>query len=177
MKHPSPTERLLLRPLDRADASEVLCLLNDPEWLARVGDRGLRSLEDAEHFLAEGYWTRYASQGFGFYALERRWQPGLIGVCGLAQRDYLDAPDIGYGLLPQGRGQGLAQEAARAVLAFAWELGLQRVLATVRLDNTASQQVLERLGMARQRQMLSPSSGQALWVYAIETSACDQRRD
>lgn len=169
MNAPMQTQRLQLRPLERSDAPAVLQLLNDPEWLARVGDRGLRGLEDVEHFLAEGDWTRYASQGFGFYALERRGQPGLIGVCGLAQRGHLDAPDIGYGLLPEGRGQGLAQEAARAVLGFAWSLGLERLLATVRLDNLASQAVLEKLGMARQRQMQSPTSGLPLWVYSIES--------
>lgn len=168
MTAPAPTERLRLRPLDRGDAPAVLRLLNDPEWLARVGDRGVHDLDAAERYLTEGPWAEHARQGLGYFAIERHGQPGVIGVCGLAQRDYLDAPDIGYGLLPEGRGQGLAQEAARAVLAFAWTLGLPRVLATVRLDNRASQKVLEQLNMTRQCQMLSPTTGQPLWVYSIE---------
>ncbi|MBB5204224.1 RimJ/RimL family protein N-acetyltransferase [Inhella inkyongensis] len=171
MLTPVPGARLRLHRLSVADAPFALQLLNDPEWLARVGDRGIRTLAEAERFLAEGYWTRYAEPGLGFYGVERLGTPGLVGVCGLAQRDYLPQPDLGFGFLPEGRGQGLALEAAQAVLDHGWRQGLSEVLATVRLDNLASQRVLEALGLQRQRQMLSPSSGQPLWVYRVTASA------
>jgi RimJ/RimL family protein N-acetyltransferase len=55
--------------------------------------------------------------------------------------------EVGWHLHPRHQGQGLATEAARAVLALAREAGIEQVLAITDLDNAASQRVAARLGM------------------------------
>jgi RimJ/RimL family protein N-acetyltransferase len=69
-------------------------------------------------------------------------------MCGLLRRDVLPDVDLGYAYLPQYRGQGLAQEAGRAVLVEAGRRGgLRRVIAVVSPGNQGSIRVLEKLGM------------------------------
>ncbi|WP_431048484.1 GNAT family N-acetyltransferase [Roseateles sp. L2-2] len=161
------TDRLLLRELTPADDAFILRLMNDEAWLANIGDRGIRTLEDARGYLDEGPWTQYRALGFGFYAVEMDEARIPVGVCGLARRAHLDAPDIGFAFLPEHRGGGYAGEAAAAVLGFAASLGLPRVVATVRPANAASRRVLARLGMSEESSFISPSSGEPVLLYGI----------
>lgn len=161
------TERLRIRPLTPDDAAVMLALLNDPDWLVMIGDRGVRTLDDARRYIEQGPIAMYAQHGVGFDLVERLDDGRAIGLCGLAQRDYLDARDIGYAYLPAYRGQGYAVEAGRAVLHdAATRLGLRRVLATTRPENLPSQRVLERLGLRHERNIPHPSEPRELRLYA-----------
>jgi len=83
------------------------------------------------------------------------------------RRDVLDAPDLGYAFLPEGRGRGLAREAARAVLAHArGTLALPRVLAIVKPGNAASARVLVAAGMRFVEQRRLPGYDADSLVYA-----------
>ena len=147
----------------------MLRLLNDASWLYYIGDRGVRTLEDAQRYILTGPVEMYGRLGFGFCAVELKASGELMGICGLAQRDYLDDPDLGFALLPQFCGQGYAFEAASAVLRFAQQdLGLSRVLATTRLYNQASQGLLEKLGLRRLREIDHPDGDRKLLLYGIE---------
>ncbi|WP_374351811.1 GNAT family N-acetyltransferase [Chitinimonas sp.] len=162
------TERLLIRPMVGDDAAFMLCLLNDPSWLRFIGDRGVRTLADAQAYISNGPQRMYISHGFGFCLVESLDGQQPLGICGLAQRDYLDAPDIGFAFLPQHGGQGYAYEAAAAVLAYArQQLRLPRILATTRLDNTASQRLLAKLGMHHARTIRHPDGDRDLLLYEI----------
>jgi RimJ/RimL family protein N-acetyltransferase len=165
------TERLRIRRMSAADdAAFMLSLLNDPSWLRFIGDRGVRSLADAQAYIENGPVEMYGRLGFGFCMVESKQPAGQrLGVCGLAQRDYLDYPDIGFAFLPQHAGQGYAFEAAAAVLRYAQaELGLKNILATTRVDNLRSQKLLEKLGLRFERQIPHPDgSERQLMVYAI----------
>ncbi|MEL7168207.1 MAG: GNAT family N-acetyltransferase, partial [Bacteroidota bacterium] len=98
-------------------------------------------------YLATGLWARYADVGHGLYAVERKADEVVLGICGLLKRDTLDAPDLGFALLPEHWGQGYAHEAAAAILGQEVPaLGLDRVLAITVPDNTASIALLTRLG-------------------------------
>jgi [ribosomal protein S5]-alanine N-acetyltransferase len=141
------TPRLLLRRLDHADDAFVLRLLNDPAFLRHIGDRGVRTLEDARRYLDDGPLASYAAHGFGLFLVALREGAGPIGICGLLRREGLPDPDLGFALLPEHTGRGYAVEAGRAVLALARErFGLPQVLAIVSPDNPASCGVLRRLG-------------------------------
>ncbi len=90
----------------------------------------------------------FASGGVGFYAVSRRSAPAdVIGFAGLRPTE-ADEVELLYALLPAHWGQGLATEAARAVLdhAFATQ-PLTRILAGADPPNAASFAVMERLGM------------------------------
>lgn len=143
------TERLRLRWCGAADADSVLALVNDPGWLRFIGDRGVRTRDDAERFILDRLVAGCWRNGFGTWAVERR-DGVFVGVCGLVRRDSLTTLDLGYALLPAHRGRGYVREAGAACLAFAARaLGERRVLAIVQPENERSLRVLAALGMER----------------------------
>ncbi|HEU5097697.1 MAG TPA: GNAT family N-acetyltransferase [Roseiflexaceae bacterium] len=141
------TDRLILRRFSAGDAAFILELVNDPGWLRFIGDRGVRTLEDARNYIQNGPVEMYDRLGFGLYAVDLKGGGTPIGMCGLLKRATLPAVDLGFAFLPRFAGQGYAAEAAAAVLAYAHQaLGLARVLAITSPDNTRSIKLLERIG-------------------------------
>ena len=141
------TSRLRLRPLTLGDAAFILELMNEPAWRQFIGDRGLRTVDDARTYLVQGPLAMYARHGLGLLAVIRKSDTAALGLCGLLQRDTLAQPDLGYALLERFHGQGYAREAAAAVLAHArHELGLRRILALTALENPRSIRLLDLLG-------------------------------
>jgi RimJ/RimL family protein N-acetyltransferase len=135
------TERLTLTPVTLADDAFVLELLNDPGWLKNIGDRGVRTIEDARGYITDRF-------GKSLWLVVRDAQGEPLGMCGLVDREGLDHPDIGYAYLERHAGKGYATEAARAVLAHArGVLGHKTILAITAPDNTPSQRVLEKIGL------------------------------
>ncbi|MDN5923473.1 MAG: GNAT family N-acetyltransferase [Xanthomonadales bacterium] len=148
------TPRLVLRKLSVQDAPFILELLNDPGWLKFIGDKGVRTLDDAQAYIVNGPQTMYAQFGFGLYLTELKHGNASIGLCGLLKRDSLDAVDLGYALLPAYRGKGYACEAASAVLDYARAvLDIQRVLAITSVGNERSERLLGKLGFVFARQI------------------------
>jgi ribosomal-protein-alanine N-acetyltransferase len=141
------TDRLRLRRLSADDAEFVLRLLNEPSFIQNIGDRGVRTIDDASAYILKGPVANYETFGFGLLLVEQK-ESGLpIGICGLLKRDVLEHVDIGYALLPEFWSQGFALEAASAVMSYAKEkLGVKRVLAVVSADNQSSIRLLEKIG-------------------------------
>lgn len=162
------TGRLQLRYMDEGDAAFMLDLLNQPSWLRFIGDRGVTTIAAARDYILAGPVDTVRRLGFGFYVVELAQTGCPIGMCGLAKRDFLDDADIGYALLPQYWGQGYAFEAASGVLAHAKDdIGLKRIVATVRPDNATSVRLLEKLGLRFERALERPD-GEVLHLYGME---------
>src|SRR5687768_8461812 len=154
------TARLTLRRLDFDDAPFLIGLLNQPSFIAHIGDRGVRNVEDANRYLRDGPMSMYQRYGFGLWHLSQRSDGAPIGMCGLLRRDTLPDVDVGYALLPQFWGRGFAFEAVEATLRHgADKFGLQRVIGVVSEGNTASIRVLEKVGM-RYEGMISMRAGE-----------------
>lgn len=127
-------------------------MLNEPSFLRYIGDKKVRTLEDARQYIQNGPVASYERNGFGLCVAELKHSPEPIGMCGLLKRDELPDPDIGFALLPAFWNQGLAFEAATAVLSDARErLHLERILAITSIDNESSITLLERLGFSFDR--------------------------
>lgn len=142
------TDRLRIRELTLDDAEFVLALVNDPSFIANIGDKELRSLEDAERFLREGPWTNQEKPGHGQFVVELKATNASVGICGLLFREAVGFSDIGFAFLPEHRGKGFAFEAAEAVLRYGRStLGLTKIGALTSPSNHASIRLLERLGM------------------------------
>lgn len=142
------TARLSLRRLDFDDAPFVVRLLNEPSFLQNIGDRGVRSIEDAHRYLSEGPLAMYERFGFGLWHTARKSDGAAVGMCGLLRRDNLPDVDLGYAYLPEYWGQGFAFEAAEATLRHAAKkFGLRRIIGVVSAGNTGSIRVLEKVGM------------------------------
>lgn len=167
MRPVAETPRLRLRRLDAGDAGFLLELLNDPEFVRFVGDRGVRSLDDARGYLARGPLASYRDHGFGLYHVGLREGGVPIGICGLLKRDALDAVDLGFALLPGFRSRGYASEAAAVVMDEARErYGLERVLAITDPANDASIRVLEKLGFRFERRVRLAAGEPELKLFA-----------
>lgn len=146
------TSRLTLRRLEFADAPFVVAQLNQPSFIANIGDRGVRSIEDAHRYLREGPMAMYEKYGFGLWQVMRNSDNAAIGMCGLLRRDNLPDADLGYAFLPEYWGAGFAFEAAEATLRHgARKFGLERIIAVVSEGNTASIRLLEKLGLRYER--------------------------
>lgn len=161
------TARLRLRHLAETDAAFMLALLNEPAFHEHIGDRGVRTPEQARDYLRDAPIASYARHGYGLYAVER--QDGeLIGICGLVKRDALPEPDIGFAFLAAHEGQGYAREAAQAVLDHArGVLGLANVLAIVTPANARSIRLLEKLGLQFQHNLRLSDDNEELRLFAI----------
>lgn len=160
------TPRLRLRWFTQGDAVFMRRLLNDPGWIANIGDRGVHTRKQAAHWIQSRHVATYGRLGFGFWAVERLADNALIGMCGLIQRDTLPEVDLGYALLPRFRGQGYAREAAAACLRYAHEvLGLAEVWGITSPDNTGSAAVLQQIGLRDDGVRRLAGDERETWVF------------
>lgn len=161
------TERLILRRLSLDDAGFILELLNEPGWLRFIGDKGVRTLEDARSYILKGPVEMYARHGFGLYLTELKKDGTPVGLCGLIKRDALKDVDLGYAFLRRFWGNGYAYEAASAVMAYAKAtLGLERIVAITTPDNGSSIALLEKAGFAFEGMVQLPGDGAELKLFA-----------
>ena len=167
------TERLSLRKLTVDDAEFILALLNEPSFLRYIGDKKVRSLDDARQYILNGPVASYERHGFGLNCVELRESHTPIGMCGLLKREELSDPDIGFALLPDFWNQGFAFEAAEAVLKDA--RNLPRILAITSLDNEASISLLQRLGFRFERVVQRSEQGEQLRLFVLELSHVNDR--
>jgi [ribosomal protein S5]-alanine N-acetyltransferase len=162
------TPRLQLRTLAEDDAPFILELLNDPAWLRFIGDKGVRTVDDARAYIANGPMAMVRRLGFGLYRVAIRDADVPVGICGLIKRDALDDVDLGFAFLPQFRAQGFAREAATAVMAHGrGVLGLPRIVAITAPDNVRSIKVLEDLGLRCERTFRMPGDDHEVQLYAV----------
>ena len=142
------TDRLIVRRLSPDDAEFILRLLNEPSWLRFIGDKGVRTIEDARAYILRGPVEMYSRLGFGLYLVAIKGGGPPIGICGLIKRDSLEDVDIGFAFLPEYWGRGYAYEAASAVMAYGGNvLGFKRIVAITSVDNDSSARLLEKLGL------------------------------
>ncbi|HEX9449053.1 MAG TPA: GNAT family N-acetyltransferase [Dongiaceae bacterium] len=163
------TDRLMLRHLDIGDAPFILSLLNEPAFLKFIGDRRVRNIDDAVAYILKGPTASYRDHGFGLDLVQLKSNGTKIGICGLIQREYLSAPDIGYAFLEQFWLKGYAVEVAAAVLQHArLVLGLPRIFAITSDENIASIRVLEKIGLGFEKHFQQPGYELPSRLYGID---------
>jgi RimJ/RimL family protein N-acetyltransferase len=172
MKHAADellTDRLRLQRLEATDAGLMLAIWNDPDFIRFVGDRGVRTEQEALKALQDGALKQWSDLGYGAYRVARRGETKPLGICGLFKRENLDDPDIGYGFLPDHCGRGYAFEAACAVRDHARDtMELRRICAIVSGDNARSIHLLEKLGMTESGKIRMPDEDDDLLLFEIE---------
>ena len=162
------TDRLRIRPVEEGDAEFINRLYNSEGFLRYIGDRMIRSEQDAQNFLREGPIKMYQDAGVGLCIVELKATGAPVGTCGLIKRDSLDDIDIGYAFLPEFCGRGYASESTLAVFEYARDvLKLSRLVATTQADNAGSIRVLEKLGLRFEKITEEPEDAPALELYAV----------
>ncbi|MEP6707831.1 MAG: GNAT family N-acetyltransferase [Pyrinomonadaceae bacterium] len=142
------TDRLVLRWLETEDAEFILRLLNEPSFLRFIGDKGVRTIDDARDYILNGPVHSYERFGFGLYLTELKEPQVPIGICGLLKRDSLKDVDVGFAFLPEFWRKGYAFESAAAVMAYGRDaFGLDRIVAITSPGNDESIKVLVKLGL------------------------------
>ena len=161
------TNRLRLRRLSIDDAVFILKLLNEPSFIQNIGDRGVRTIEDARAYILNGPVASYEKHGFGLWLVETRESGTHIGICGLLKREVLEDVDIGYALLPEFWSKGYALESATAVLSYAREkLRLKRVVAVVNPANQSSIRLLEKIGFQFEKMVRLSEAADEIKLFA-----------
>ncbi|MFB6343785.1 GNAT family N-acetyltransferase [Saccharicrinis sp. FJH62] len=163
------TTRLLIRPVQIEDADFILALLNTEKFIQYIGDRNVRSIEDAEKYIRDKMSGQFERLGFGNYAVIRKEDHKRIGTVGLYDREGLDAVDIGFAFLPEYEGQGYALEAAEKILHAAfYDFNLPFVCAITTKDNYASQKLIEKLGLKYIGTTEIPNDDEELLLYELK---------
>jgi RimJ/RimL family protein N-acetyltransferase len=160
--------RLSLRKLARGDEGFILELLNSRGFLDNIGDRGVRTAQDAWGYIAGSAIASYEKNGFGLYRTALKESDEPIGICGLVKRDGLDLPDLGFAFLERFWRKGYAVESARAVLEHARvTLGMKKLLAITALENRGSIAVLEKLGFRFEQTLHLPGHARESRLFSI----------
>lgn len=161
------TERLLIRMIKIEDAPFLVALMNDKDWIRYIGDRGIRTLEEAEAYIKARFFKSYEEHGFGFYGIVLKDTFEMIGIVGLIDREGLDHIDIGYGMLPQFRGKGYAFEATKAIFEYASNtLKLEKIVAIVNPDNKGSINLLHKLGLSYEKMVRLPDEDKDIKLFS-----------
>jgi RimJ/RimL family protein N-acetyltransferase len=156
------TPRLTLRRFTAEDAPAMFRLGRDPMVMRYIGSPPMQTEAEALAYLQSHPLHDYQRTGFGRLALVWPQSGEIIGFCGLKWVDEINGFDLGYRLLPPYWGQGLAVEAAVAVLADARKnsvccpQGLQQnqIFGLVHPGNQGSIRVLEKIGFVYQQDIL-----------------------
>ena len=160
------TERLLLSRLSYADCEFIVELVNEPSFKRYIGDKKVRSHEDARKYLRNGPIGSYARHGFGMFLVRDKSDNTPMGMCGLVKREEFDVPDVGFAFLQRFRANGYALESAIAVLEYGKNiLQLPRIIAMVDPDNEASIRLVEKLGMTFASMVRMPGESQDINMY------------
>ncbi|NVJ98026.1 MAG: GNAT family N-acetyltransferase [Alphaproteobacteria bacterium] len=146
------TPRLRMREATADDAAFILAIYNDPAFLEFVGNKDIRTQEDARNYIEKNFISSYRTNGMGLLIVETKDTRTPIGCCGLVVRPTFDIPDIGFAYLPDYTSKGFGYEAARATLEHARNtLGLTDIQALVSPENVKSIGLIEKLGFSFDR--------------------------
>jgi RimJ/RimL family protein N-acetyltransferase len=151
--YPIVTERLRLRPFSRGDVDAVFAYRSRADVAEYLFDMPMNHEECAEAVRLRTSQIGFTSEGDKIVLAAERIQDGrLIGEVSLIWRSVADLQaEVGYIFHPDAHGRGYASEAARALLAFGFEvMGLHRIYARCDARNGASARVMKRLGMSEE---------------------------
>jgi ribosomal-protein-alanine N-acetyltransferase len=148
------TPRLIMRKFTLDDLNAVFEFSSDLEVTKLTGDICLETIEQAKEIITDIWLPEYKKYGYARYALVHKGDDKVIGFCGLkfvpgeVRGEKEGAPDIGYRMLKEYWGRGLGFEGASAAMEYGVnELGLSGIFGDAMLENTASNKILEKLGL------------------------------
>ena len=163
------TARLVLRMFRESDLDAYAGMCADPEVMRHIGDGKPLSRAEAWRNMAMmlGHWEL---RGYGLWAVEERESSAMIGRVGCWNPEGWPGFELGWMLRRAYWGRGLATEAARVALGYAFkELNQSHVISVIQPENQASIRVAERLG--ERYEGTSEVMGISVLVYGIHREA------
>src|SRR6266498_4746449 len=162
------TKRLILRHLVMDDLDELFALYSDPE-IRRYFPEGVLTFEETKEELE---WFMNGHPKFpelGLWATIYQETGQFIGRCGLLPWtiDGQNEVEVAFALSKEYWGQGLATEAAQALLQYGFEhLQLSRLVCLIDRENQASIRVATKMGMTFEKEGRDEKG--AFLLYAIK---------
>ena len=147
------TPRLILREFQVDDCQNLAPILANSNVM-KFSSTGPLSISQTKEKIEE-FIASYPKSGFGKWAVILKETRTIIGYCGLAVEtiDGREVTELGYRLDEPFWGQGLATEAASAILQYSSnDLKISDIIGIVAPENIASVRVLQKIGMRRDRQ-------------------------
>ena len=140
------TTRLILRPMNEADADAVFAMRSDADVMRFIRPMQMKRSE------AQGWInlvsSRWETEKIGFCAVIEKASGKFIGWCGLWRLQETKETEVGYALFKEFWSKGFAVEAAEAVLRYGFnDLNLEKIVAVAEPENKNSRRVMERIGM------------------------------
>lgn len=158
------TKRLILRPMIESDFNALHLIFTDPKVLAAF-DHAPFTQEQMQRWLQRNL-DHQDEFGYGLFSVILRATGELIGDCGLEQMADMGAAELGYDFRSDFWNRGYATEAACAVRDFAFDvLHLPQLISLIRVGNTASRRVAEKVGMILAEEFTR--YGIAYWKYSM----------
>ena len=159
---------LTFRIPDEHDASWLYRLVNDALWARFIGDRGVTNEDDAVIY-AQRCQKQFSVWGYGLMAVEQAGSGEPLGLCGLIDRGWFTGPDVGFALLPEARGSGVATRAVKATCEWAFsDVGVPFLTAMTHPQNRASQAVIQACGFEKEGKISVPESQQVQMFYRLD---------
>ncbi|GAB2934531.1 GNAT family N-acetyltransferase [Streptomyces heilongjiangensis] len=170
------TSRLTLRRWTEDDVVPLSRVNGDPAVMRWIGDGSVRDEEQTRAGI-RAMEERWEATGSGIFALQERATGRLIGLAGLWTPDFLPellpCVEAVWRLGRSSWGRGFGTEAAEAVMRFGFQqCGLDRIVGIVQKGNDASENIMKKLGMRRERDTTDPATGRALRVYELTRAEC-----
>ena len=162
------TNRLVLRQVNINDAKFIFNLLNEPSWIQYIGNKNIKTLDDAKDYIRNGPIAMYAQYGFGLLVAELKSDQAPIGLCGLIKRDDLEDVDLGFAFLPEYWGKDYAMESASATIMYGKATHkLSRLVAITLTENYSSVNLLKKLGFRFENTMYLEGDDEELELYSM----------
>ena len=163
------TQRLVLRRFRDDDLDPMAAIWADPEVMQHIGEGQARDRAASASLLGR-FQRHWDEHGFGLWAVIPRGSEQPVGWSGLSVPAFLPAVlpavEVGWLLARSEWGNGYATEAAGAAVAYGFgELGLDRLISLVYVENTPSAAVARRLGMRPSEQVVHPVTARTVQVF------------
>jgi RimJ/RimL family protein N-acetyltransferase len=156
------TDNLSIRPINLGDSEFVLELVNSPGWLEFIGDRNVKSKEEAYRYI-----ENLLSRKVAYFVVYWEIKKVSIGIITYLKKPYLDYSDIGFAFLPQYSGLGFAYESCLAFLEKIIKTQSPRkILATTLPSNLRSKALIQKLGFQFEKMILL--DGKSLELYGLD---------
>jgi ribosomal-protein-alanine N-acetyltransferase len=145
------TPRLIIRPIDWTDVDDMFAMDSDPAVHTYLGNTPYTDIEQSRENVSFIH-QQYTENGIGRWAMLLKESDEFVGWVGFKLiktrlNGHIDFHDFGYRMARKHWGKGLATEASMASLPYGVDLlQLKEVFATTDVGNTASRNVLEKVG-------------------------------
>ncbi len=142
------TQHCTLREFTEKDTEAVYEFGSNAQVNKYTGDKSISTLSQAKEIITDIYCADYKKYGYGRWAVVYKPENKIIGFAGLKYLPELQETDIGFRLLPQYWGKGIATETSRKIIPYGFEkLKLKKIIGIAMPENKGSCKVLEKIGL------------------------------